>query len=280
MSVVHSITFTPPIKRLDRFPAWSRDVQTVLGYFPRYVAAGRKQRVFALPWEDVPTMLISANRFCKYHKQYCLEPLILPNQWQAYEQFIQQLPVNVQVDAEQYQPKEGSQIHNYEQIIGGLYGCDPHTSILLSLPGKGRYFLMAMEQGGAEAIPIRGPEGIGEPIVTETEVAFNIDITVYDHGDAFYFSVKDLLQNGYYFWNLVGDPHDIVVKSALIRLASYFPEIEVSSDSESSEWWEASLLCQKLFGVANLPPGLWGDSDRPDEDARRKLVSLAKSLPD
>lgn len=277
MSVVHSITVTPSIKRLEQFSTWSRDVQTVLDYLPRYVAAGRKQRVFALPWEGVPTMLISANLFRKYHEQHCLEPLILPNQWQAYKRFIQQLPVNTQVDA---QLKEGSQVYNYEQTISSLYGHGPNISMLLNLPGKGRYFLLAMEQGGTEPIPIRGPDGTGEPIVTKIEVAFNIDIAIYDHGDAFCLRVEDLLQEGYYFWNLVGDPHDIVAKAALIRLVYYFPEIEVSSDSEPGEWWEASLLCQKLFGVADLPPGPWGDIDRPDEDTRKQLISLAKSLPD
>lgn len=139
---------------------------------------------------------------------------------------------------------------------------------------------MAMEQGGTEPIPIRGPEGTGEPIVTEMEVAFNINVTTYDHGDAFCLSLEEMLREGYFFWNLVGDPHDIAVKVVLMRLVYYFPEIEVGSDREASEWWEAALLSQKLFGVADLPSGSWGDSGRLDEEARRQLIALANSLPD
>ena len=87
-------------------------------------------------------------------------------------------------------------------------------------------------------------------------------------------------REGIFFWNLVGDPHYIAVKVALMRLVYYFPEIEVHSDREPSEWWEAALLCQKLFGVADLPPGSWGDSGRLGEEARRQLIALATSLPD
>lgn len=85
MSVVHSIEFTPPIVHPERFAIWSRDVQKVLDYLPRYVAAGRKQRIFALSWEALPwengcPVAISTDTFYAFHAKYHLEPLILPNQ--------------------------------------------------------------------------------------------------------------------------------------------------------------------------------------------------------
>ncbi|GHO59006.1 hypothetical protein [Ktedonobacter robiniae] len=116
--------------------------------------------------------------------------------------------------------------------------------------------------------------------MTETEVAFNVGVTTYDHGNAFCLSLEEMHRGDLFFWNLVGDPHDIAVKVVLIRLVSYFPEIEVGSDREPSEWWEAALRCQKLFGVADLPPGSWGDRGKLGEDARRQLIALAISLPD
>ncbi|MBV9229865.1 MAG: hypothetical protein JOZ18_11170 [Chloroflexi bacterium] len=279
MSRTHSCEWVPPIRHPERFASWSRDVQKLLDYLPRYMAAGRKQRIFAMPWDGRPGSF-GASKFYEYYEQYHLEPLILPNQQEAYEQFIQQLPVSPNIS---FPP-----VHDYEQYISNLYGKGPDVFMVLDIPGKGRYFLMGIDQGGTEPIPIRGPDGTGEPIVTETEVVFNIDINIDEYGHDFQISLEDLLKpnefssSGFWFWKGTYDAHNVAVQAALIRLAYHLPEIAVRSEQEPYEWWEASLLCQKLFGNADLPPDLidyWGDLYK-GETARRMLVHLAQSLPD
>jgi hypothetical protein len=283
MSVIHSVTFTPPIAHPGHFVTWSRDVQKVLDYLPRYTVDGRKQRIFAFPWEEVqrhreePLLEIIPH----YYEQHHLQPLILPNHRQAYEHFIQQLPVSRDTEQKPFDP-----MGDYEEDLSRFYGGGPVAFGWPAIPGKGRYLLVAVEKGGREPLPIRGPDGTGEPVVTENEVAFNIDINMYDHDDAFQISLEALLEenedssSSFRCWKVAGDPHDVVVQAALIRLSYHFPEIEVHSAQDPEEWWEASLLCQKLFGVADLPSGRWTEGYKPGEEARRRLIDLANTLPD
>jgi hypothetical protein len=279
MSVKHSIIFTSPITYPERFAAWSRDVQKLLDYLPRYVAVGRKQRIFAMPLDSTPARF-SAGRFYEYYEQHHLEPLILPDQQEVCEQFIQQLPINPDMSF--------PLAHDYKQSLSDLYGEGPHVIMLLGIAGKGNYVLMGIEQGGTNPIPIRGADGTGEPVVTETEVAFNIDSNTYDHGDVFQIRLKDLLgeneasSSGYLSWKVPVAPYDVVVQAALILLTYHIPEISIYSDRAPYDWWEALLLCQKLFSIAELPPSLidfWGDLYKGKE-AKSRLIHLANSLPD
>jgi len=288
MSVIHSCEWTPPLAHAGRFAIWSRDVQRLLDYLPRYVAAGRKQRIFALPWEENQRHIDTGKPLLEiipeYYEHHLLQPLILPNQRQAYEQFIQQLPVSRDTEQKPFRPMD-----DYEEDLNRFYGGGPMAFGWPEIPGKGKYLLVAVEKGGREPIPIRGPDGKGEPIVTETEVAFNIDNSMInfdtnEYNDPFWLSLEYLQRENedsssrFWFWKGPHDPHDLVVQVALLRLNYHFPEIDVYSDLDPEEWWEATLLCQKLFGVTDLPSGSWGDRYKPGEAARRLLVHLADSL--
>lgn len=134
MSIAHWIEYTPLITHPERFGMWSRDVQKVLNYLPRYIAAGRKQRVFALSWDALFEehgfrfpLTVPADKFYNYHERHNLEPLILPNQRQAYEQFIQQLPVYPQEDTQQ------EHADTCVQAIESLYGYGTHTLLYGSI---------------------------------------------------------------------------------------------------------------------------------------------------
>ena len=245
MSSIHSCEWMPPIRHPERFALWSRDVRTLLEYFPRYVHAGRKERVFVAPlklYAERNVKRVTLDLLEEYASLQFVDVLILPNQEEAYEHLVQQNEAQRQWD-----------------LVGELRTEGP--------------------------IPLWGPDGHGEPVVTDTEVALTIGD---DQGKHFFALDVDILLHGtdnvmpsFCFWYR-GWSSDVVVQAALMRLSSYFPGLTVSSDAGPAEWWEASLLCQKLFGVAELPPDLFIRYHRnpPTFEAKELLRRVASGLPD
>ena len=43
-------------------------------------------------------------------------------------------------------------------------------------------------------------------------------------------------------------PYDLIVTAVLIALKHHFPECEISSDGESSEWMDGQVLCENVLG--------------------------------
>lgn len=110
-------------------------------------------------------------------------------------------------------------------------------------------------------IKIRGVDGIDEPIVTSQDICFNgdalacsgdfsheaFDIPRIDKEDSWHKMDECGVFGG--FTKTARKPYDIAVTSALIVLKHYLGEdCEISSDGKDKDWFEAKMLCDKLFG--------------------------------
>jgi len=270
LGIRNTIHWMPPIAQPERFAKWSRDVSKLLDYLPHYVAAGRKERVFVIPMGAFAGRGIGFTDMVAFYEQHQMQPFILPDQDQDYEQFIEQLQQLLAINAALAKERQSEattlsdQKENFEHLrelfrSKGLLRAyyEDYVQIDPELHEKG-LFLCKGERGGTNPIPLLGPDKEGEPIVTETEVSFVTE----DYGVEFSLSLEELLHNplngythiGYLAWGCGLD--DFIVKAALIRLALHFPDIHVSgdpSDGSPASWWEASLLCQQVFGVGDIP---------------------------
>lgn len=104
---------------------------------------------------------------------------------------------------------------------------------------------------------IRGPDGEGAPVFTQNMIAFNgsgdnghetfvvtMDFTIQYEGQ------KASDTSGLWFecCKTARKPYDLAVMACLIALASYFPEVKVSSDGGNVDWEPARHLCDLVMG--------------------------------
>lgn len=101
-------------------------------------------------------------------------------------------------------------------------------------------------------VSIAGGDGIGQPEITSDLVSFNGD-TKSCH-EPFIIKRSDLDTMGFSgYCKTAYSPYDLAVATSLIRLAHWFPEIQVSSDGTCEDWEKAIILCRELFGTGDLP---------------------------
>lgn len=280
MGIRNTIEWMPPIKHPERFAKWSRDVSRLLDYLPYYVATGRKERIFVIAWDaydgSFGTSHVSLNDSAVFYEQHRLQPFILPDQDQEYEQFIEHLQqlcaLNEKYAVKQESDTFSKQKDNFESLHQlfrekGLRRSldEDYKQVRLQLSENHLTLFIWDDGGGTEPIHVAGPDDEGSPIVTETEVAFSTGYGSWldsERGCSFSLSLDELLNSplngashtGYLSWRI--NKHDFIEKAALMRLALHFPDIHVSgdvADSIPASWWEASVFCQQVFGVGDIP---------------------------
>lgn len=140
-------------------------------------------------------------------------------------------------------------------------------------------FLYPEITGGV--LNICGPDGTGNPELSDTRVAFNGDDSADEAHESFIIDLHNpkplstLLGAGFTddlalfdsFCKTGREPYDLVVTSALIRLGYHFPDVEISSDGWEEDWQEGSQLCQQIFGEGAIPFSDTDDADDDDDDA-------------
>jgi hypothetical protein len=62
------------------------------------------------------------------------------------------------------------------------------------------------------------------------------------------------------YWKTGISSFDVLLMAMLIRLAFYFPEFEITGGFKE-DWKKGILLCEKIFGEANLPDTIPGIDD-------------------
>jgi len=125
---------------------------------------------------------------------------------------------------------------------------------------KEHYLLFEYGEEGTAPIVICGADGTGNPTITDSLVNFNGDVSQEERCENFYVS-KEVLMEGNHFrehkgfraCKTRGYPYDLLVTAALVRLAYYFPTMQISSDGGWPGMWEGSILCQEVFGVGVNP---------------------------
>lgn len=124
---------------------------------------------------------------------------------------------------------------------------------------------------------ICGPDGTGQPIITDRLVALNGEAEEDEEYESFIIGLDNpvlsiaflteittaqpdttltldtQLPFSKLFCKTACEPYDLVVTAALIRLAYYFPQVEIASDGDQEDWQPASTLCQKIFGEGDIP---------------------------
>jgi|SRR5215472_4194836 len=125
---------------------------------------------------------------------------------------------------------------------------------------RDQYMLFVYGEGGTEPIHILGADGTGMPTITDSLVAFNGDASKEEQYESFWVSKEVLLygkphlgNKGFGACKSHGYSYDLLVTAALVRLAYYFPTIQISSDEGWLGMWEGSILCQEVFGVGVDP---------------------------
>jgi hypothetical protein len=100
----------------------------------------------------------------------------------------------------------------------------------------------------------------GTPTITDSLVAFNGDANAGEAYATFSVSKEELINGnpnlenrGFGACKTQGKPYDLLVTAALVRLAYYFPTMQISSDGGWPGMWEGSILCQEVFGVGVNP---------------------------
>jgi len=121
-------------------------------------------------------------------------------------------------------------------------------------------------------LTVRGPDGKGDPIVTDELVSFNGDATlagrtgrgndedmshetfhlprVYEPQD---WQRPDNCGRYFDFCKTARKPYDLAVTAALIALRHHFPEVGVSSDGTANGWTTGLALCRSVLGYGQLP---------------------------
>lgn len=124
---------------------------------------------------------------------------------------------------------------------------------------KSQYLLISPDPGGTTPIFITGPDGEGKPIITGTVVAFSAERRDEECYPPFSLSQEELVhgaeqtRQGFLSWKTPYSPHDLLVTAALVRLASYFPELQIRSDMGAEGMWEGVELCKAVFGSGHNP---------------------------
>jgi len=125
---------------------------------------------------------------------------------------------------------------------------------------KEQYLLFEYGEEGTAPIVIFGSDGTGNPTITDSLVAFNGDASQEEMYESFYVSKEELMEGnpslehkGFGACKTQGKPYDLLVTAALVRLAYYFPTMQISSDGGWPGMWEGSILCQEVFGVGVNP---------------------------
>jgi len=103
-------------------------------------------------------------------------------------------------------------------------------------------------------ITVRGPFGDGEPIFDDQLVEFNGDEQTGNADERFGIALSDLYQANFWASCKTGHcPYDLLVIAALVRFASYFPAVALSSDGEEAGLEAGAQLCRKVFGEGVNP---------------------------
>jgi hypothetical protein len=125
---------------------------------------------------------------------------------------------------------------------------------------RDQYVRFVYGEGGTEPIRISGVDGTGMPTITDSLVAFNGDASKEESYESFWVSKEELMDGnpslehkGFGSCKTQGYPYDLLVTAALVRLAYYFPTIQISSNGGWLGMWEGSILCQEVFGVGVNP---------------------------
>ena len=103
-----------------------------------------------------------------------------------------------------------------------------------------------------ESAVICGGDGTGEPEFTENVISFNGDAKTGNDHETFYLprekpegkSDKELCFD---FTKTARKPYDIMVQVSMLRLKHHFPECEISSDGDSSDWKNGKALYKEIF---------------------------------
>ena len=104
---------------------------------------------------------------------------------------------------------------------------------------------------------ICGPDGIGEPIFTVTQVAFNRDASTRENCQGFSLSLEDLRQAPFWHACKTGpSPYAVLVLCALARFIHYFPDAAIFNDEGEEPITKAVALCCRAFGE-NRSPQPW-----------------------
>lgn len=108
---------------------------------------------------------------------------------------------------------------------------------------------------GTEPVILRGGNGEGEPEFGEDLISFNGDADTGNDHETFYLErVKEGRGSAdelhFDFTKTNRKPYDIMVQVSMLRLKHHFPESEISSDGDSSEWKNGKALYKKIFKKA------------------------------
>jgi hypothetical protein len=115
----------------------------------------------------------------------------------------------------------------------------------------------------SEVAILCGWDGTGEPEFTESTICFNGDgARGLDHEtfsinqDSTEKAKASGSKNGlvFDFCKTNRKPYDLMVQISMLRLKHHFPESEISSDGDASDWKNAKALYKKVFG--KTPPKL------------------------
>lgn len=98
--------------------------------------------------------------------------------------------------------------------------------------------------------PLAGPEGEGEPLLSEAEVAFN-GVGEDAHEPFLFFdwrALTDPLSPGFAFCKTARKPYDLAVKAFLLAARKRLGHLlRFSCDGDASDWEEAGALVARLF---------------------------------
>jgi hypothetical protein len=118
---------------------------------------------------------------------------------------------------------------------------------------------------------VRGPDGMGDPVITDELVSFNGNAPLAGDAEADDFSHETFHiprvyqpqdwqqpdgQGRYFdFCKTARKPYDLTVTAALIALNHYFPnpDVALSSDGTAEDWEPGLALCRAVLGYGNLP---------------------------
>ncbi|MEM7625887.1 MAG: hypothetical protein AAF333_09675 [Planctomycetota bacterium] len=116
-------------------------------------------------------------------------------------------------------------------------------------------------------LSIHGPDGRGKPVLNSTLIAFNgrnggkSSLNDLDH-ETFYVPRRlkpmphhtaDDCGRYFEFCKTARKPYDLLVTAALIALKHHFPDVNVVSDGDASDWQEGLELSRHVLNYGELP---------------------------
>jgi len=113
---------------------------------------------------------------------------------------------------------------------------------------------------------VRGPDGIGPPIITPRKVAFNGDLSTDKACEPFIITLEDLEAPHYHpGCKTLRKPYDFLVICALVRLVHYFPAVRVDSDGGEEPFTIGNTICREVFGDNTFHlAAFWDDEDEKE----------------